>query len=204
MDEITIAIDGNIGCGKSTLLKSLQEFGHRVYPEELDSWGDWLHKYYENPSRYALGFQMTVLLSHLKQQTEWRGRGVGHYGIFERCSHTCNRIFGSMLVDDGIMDSAELELCKQYETTFNQRVNKLFYLQTTPKICKSRMISRDRACESSINIEYLQKLHDKYESVYNNGTNVVDGIEVHVIDATGSPQSVLDQITILLEGGVVI
>ena len=54
------------------------------------------------------------------------------------------------------------------------------------------------------NIEYLQKLHDKYESVYNNGTSVVDGIEIHVIDATGSPQSVLDQITVLLEGGVVV
>ena len=29
-----------------------------------------------------------------------------------------------------------------------------------------RMILRDRCCESSIDISYLEKLHDKYENVY--------------------------------------
>ena len=129
MEEVTIAIDGNIGCGKSTLLKGLREMGYRVYLEDLDSWGDWLQKYYENPTRYALGFQMTVLLSHLKQQTEWRGRGVGKYAIFERCSHTCNRIFGSLLHDEGVLETDELKLCEKYETTFNQRCTTFILLE---------------------------------------------------------------------------
>lgn len=199
MEEVTIAIDGNIGCGKSTLLKGLREMGYRVYLEDLDSWGDWLQKYYENPTRYALGFQMTVLLSHLKQQTEWRGRGVGPYAIFERCSHTCNRIFGSLLHDEGVLETDELKLCEKYETTFNQRVQRLFYLKTTPETCKERMIMRDRACESSINIEYLQKLHKKYESVYNNGATSVDGIEIHVIDANKSTDEVLKNVSTIID-----
>ena len=192
---VRIAIDGNIGCGKSTAIKELSE-KYKVYAEDLDAWGDWLVKYYDNPSRYGLGFQMTVLLSHLKQQKEVL---VDETVIYERCSYTCNHIFGDLLVDDKIMEQAELDLCKSYERAFNNSVTDLIYLRTTPEVCKSRIVARDRSCESSIDISYLEKLHAKYESVYNNGYNVIDGIHIHIIDATSDQKTVLDKINYTIE-----
>ena len=105
---VKIAIDGNIGCGKSTVIEKLKNWTDfkKVYSEDIASWGDWLEKYYEDPKKYALGFQLTVLLSHLRQQGEVDDDGLY---IYERCSHTCNRIFGSLLVEDGIMSERELE-----------------------------------------------------------------------------------------------
>lgn len=202
---VKIAIDGNIGCGKSTVIEKLREFTKlknglfkKVYSEDIESWGDWLIKYYEEPKAYALGFQLTVLLSHLRQQGEVGEDDKGVY-IYERCSHTCNRIFGSLLVDDDIMSERDLELCKSYEKEFNNGVDVLFYLQTTPEICKERIIKRDRSCESSIEMDYLKKLHDKYEDVYNfleddssAHTKKVDGINIYIINATHSAEVVLE------------
>tara|TARA_B100000035_G_scaffold254122_1_gene223610 strand:- start:542 stop:1156 length:615 start_codon:yes stop_codon:yes gene_type:complete len=189
---VKIAIDGNIGCGKSTVVEKLRKHDNfKVYSEDIESWGDWLIKYYEDPKKYALGFQLTVLLSHLRQQGEVDDKG---FYIYERCSHTCNRIFGSLLVDDDIMSKRDLELCKSYEREFNNGVDALFYLQTTPEICKERIIKRDRSCESSIEMDYLNKLHDKYEDVYNGDECKVDGISIYIIDATQSEEDVLQEI----------
>ncbi len=193
---VKIAIDGNIGCGKSTVIEKLRGLKYRVYPEDIKSWGDWLIKYYEEPKKYALGFQLTVLLSHLRQQGDVSGDDGDVY-IYERCSHTCNRIFGSLLVDDDIMNERDLELCKSYEREFNNGVDILFYLQTTPEICKERIIKRDRSCESSIEIDYLKKLHNKYEDVYSHDS-IVDGIKIYIIDATRSADEVFEDIRSIL------
>lgn len=184
-----IAIDGNIGCGKSTVLKTLCE-NYCIFPEDITSWGKWLPKYYENPKQYAMGFQLTVLLSHLRQQQE----PIYDITFYERCSHTCNRIFGSLLVDDGIMEPEELELCVSYERQFNKPVEHLIYLRTTPEVCMQRIKSRDRDCETSIDIGYLKKLHDKYEEVYNTGEYVVDGINIHIVDANAGKDEIMEAI----------
>lgn len=200
---VKIAIDGNIGCGKSTVIEKLRELKYRVYPEDIESWGDWLIKYYKEPKKYALGFQLTVLLSHLRQQGDVSGDDGDVY-IYERCSHTCNRIFGSLLVDDDIMNERDLELCKSYEKEFNNGVDILFYLQTTPEICKERIVKRDRSCESSIEMDYLKKLHNKYEDVYSTEITdpdlacIVDGIIIYIIDATRPADEVFKNIQMLL------
>jgi len=185
---VKIAIDGNIGCGKSTVIKHLGNKGYTVYPEDIESWGDWLNMYYDNPKKNALGFQMTVLLSHLKQQKQ---KNTGDI-IYERCSHTCNRIFGSLLLDDGILETHEYDLCKSFEKEFNNSVDVIIYLQTTPEICKKRIQKRDRSCESSINIDYLKNLHNKYESVYKDTT--VDGKKIIIIDALQPTDIVLKEV----------
>ena len=185
---VKIAIDGNIGCGKSTVIKNLGNKGYTVFAEDIESWGDWLNMYYDNPKKNALGFQMTVLLSHLKQQKQKNTGDV----IYERCSHTCNRIFGSLLLDDGILETHEYDLCKSFEKEFNNSVDVVIYLQTTPEICKKRIQKRDRSCESSINIDYLKNLHNKYESVYKDTT--VDGKKIIIIDALQPTDIVLNEV----------
>ena len=131
---------------------------------------------------------MTVLLSHLKQQKQKNTGDV----IYERCSHTCNRIFGSLLLDDGILETHEYDLCKSFEKEFNNSVDVVIYLQTTPEICKKRIQKRDRSCESSINIDYLKSLHNKYESVYKD--TIVDGKKIIIIDALQPTDIVLNEV----------
>ena len=52
----------------------------------------------------------------------------------------------------------------------------------------------DRDCETSIDINYLKKLHDKYEEVYNTGKYVVDGINIHIIDANLGKDEIIEAI----------
>ena len=64
-----ISIDGNIGSGKSTILydikKNLNKTDYSFIFENLEVYNTWIKLYYQNMNKYALGFQMEVLLSHL-------------------------------------------------------------------------------------------------------------------------------------------
>ena len=158
---VKIVIDGNIGSGKSTIICKLQDLYPRVFQEEVIDWKDWLPLYYENPEKYSLGFQLKVLLSHIKR----RDTLTQEIYIFERSPFSCVYIFGKLLLQDGLLEEKEQKLCEDYYHYSGWIPDLLIYLESSPETCLKRIQVRNRDGEEGISIDYLQKLHTTYQEV---------------------------------------
>ena len=181
-----IVIDGNIGCGKSTIINRIiktKALDLPVYNEPLNDWDDWLKLFYSDMSKYSFGFQMRVLKSHLDKKDI-------PYGIFERSPLSCQRIFGEMLYEDNLMSDLEWKLTEEFNNDYGWTPNIIIYLRSDPNICYERINNRKRDGEEGISIEYLKRLHSKYESLYveNNLYKII------YIDANQSIDNVYNEI----------
>jgi len=158
-----IVIDGNIGVGKTTLIKKLSK-NFNTHLENILEWDSWLKEFYKNPKKNSLGFQMCVLLHHIKKKNCDLDKQIH---ILERSTISCNKIFGKLLVDDNLLSLQEYNLCDKYDKNFGWIPDYIIYIKTPPEICLNRIKKRNRKGENSISLDYLKKLHNKYEKLYN-------------------------------------
>jgi deoxyadenosine/deoxycytidine kinase len=183
-----IVFDGNIGCGKSSIIKKIKELNlinSLFFNEPLNDWNEWMTLFYSDMSKYSFGFQLRVLKSHIDKKNIING-------IFERSPLSCQRIFGDLLFEDNLMTKLEWNLIEEFYTDYGWTPNVVIYLKCDPEICHKRILQRNRDCENIISLEYLQRIHNKYEQLYKNN----DSIKVIEIDANQTIDKVFDEIMI--------
>lgn len=157
-----LVLDGNIGCGKSTIIKKIIEnnsFDLTVHNEPLKDWDDWLKLFYSDMTKYSFGFQMRVLKSHLNNKNI-------QSGIFERSPLSCQEVFGKLLHEDNQMTDLEWNLTQEFQQDYGWIPNLVVYLRCDPNICLERIKQRNRNSENTITLDYLKRLHEKYENIY--------------------------------------
>ena len=178
----TWSIDGSIGAGKTTVIEKLRNrLGAKVVEEPLDEWKPWLDRYYNNKERWGFSFQMKVVLDQSKTLSRLKDN---EFIIMERSPHTVYHVFANMLKDDNIIEPIEYDLIRDF-IDYNTKPVKTIYLRCPPEICLERIKKRGRPNEQSINIEYLCKLHEKYEKIPN----------IHIVDSTLQEEEIYDIIT---------
>jgi deoxyadenosine/deoxycytidine kinase len=69
---------------------------------------------------------------------------------------------------------------------------KIIYLKSSPDVCMSRLVSRHRSSENSVDLSYLIKINEKYER-WIERLSKENGL-VEVIDANVDSKNVLEQI----------
>lgn len=171
-----IVIDGNIGSGKSTILEMLNLNGFKTVNENLDNFEPWLKQYYENMKKYSLGFQIEVLLSHMKNKYLISDNKLH---ILERSPLSCLKIFGQHLLDANILSPIEQNLCNKLNNEYGWLPKNIIYLKTSPETAYNRVINRDRKSENSISKEYITSLNNYYNKLYDDEND----FNIHVIDA---------------------
>jgi len=157
-----LVFDGNIGCGKSSILKLIQNnkpIEMNIYNEPLHDWSKWLELFYSDMNKYSFGFQMRVLKSHLDKKDILNG-------IFERSPLSCQKVFGELLFEDRKMNELEWNLTNEFYYDYGWSPDYVVYLKCDPDICYQRIKQRNRNSEESIDINYLQRIHQKYENLY--------------------------------------
>lgn len=82
----------------------------------------------------------------------------------------------------------------EYNRTFGWKPDIIFYLQCSPEICYERLKNRNRDCESNISLEYLTKIHENYEKLYNSNNILTENINVVKIDASQNKKDVYNSI----------
>jgi deoxyadenosine kinase len=162
-ENLFIGIAGMIGAGKSTLARSLGEhLGVDVYYEPIDD-NEYLADFYADIKRYAFTYQIYLLNRRFQQHQEiiWRGRSA----IQDRTIYE-DSIFAKMLAKTGLMDERDY---RTYQTLFRHmsnfmcKPNVIVFLEVSAEKSFERIQSRQRECESSISLEYLQALHAGYQ-----------------------------------------
>jgi len=181
-----IVFDGNIGCGKSSILKLIQNnkpIEMNIYNEPLHDWSKWLELFYSDMKKHSFGFQMRVLKSHLDKKDILNG-------IFERSPLSCQRVFGELLFEDKKMNELEWNLTNEFNYDYGWNPDYVVYLKCDPQICYQRIKQRNRNDEQSIDINYLERIHQKYEKLYTD----CKSFKVITIDSSNSIEKVYEDV----------
>lgn len=174
---VLISIEGNIGSGKSTLLRELRARNPdwHFIDEPVESWmslrndegTSLLELFYSDKRRWAYTFQNTALLTRILNIRDsisaWKAAGCPGKPIFitERCVQTDMHVFAKLMHNDGEMDGLEWGLYKKWFEAFASQVPEpgaIVHVDTPVTVCSERIGMRAREGESTIPVEYLDKL----------------------------------------------
>lgn len=185
-----IAIAGNIGAGKTTLTQLLaKNFRWKPQFESVDE-NPYLDDFYNDMEKWAFNLQIYFLGSRFNQIKEIRESGENI--IQDRTIHEDAHIFASNLHDMGLLMTRDYE---NYLTVFDlmnsfvQAPDLLIYLRASIPTLVKQIQLRGREYESSISIEYLSRLNDKYEEwvkTYDEGKLLI--IDVDNLDFVNNPE----------------
>ncbi len=164
-----IAIAGNIGSGKTTLTTLLaKHYGWHPHFEDVDS-NPYLESFYEDMKRWSFNLQIYFLNSRFRQVVNIRKREKTV--IQDRTIYEDAYIFAPNLHDMGLMTNRDFEnYLSLFElmVSFIQAPDLLIYLKAEVPTLVRQIQKRGRAYESSIRLDYLQSLNDRYEKWINN------------------------------------
>jgi deoxyadenosine/deoxycytidine kinase len=163
-----IIVDGVVGAGKSTLAEKLsQELNIPIYYElQNQTTLNLLEKFYKDKKRWAFTLQIHFLNERFGMIKEINKNGGG---ILDR-SIFGDRIFASMLNEDGYMTNDEFET---YSTLLENMLEHskdpqlLVYINCDIDTAMSRIKKRGREMEQSVDRYYWSRLNEKYQQWYN-------------------------------------
>ena len=185
-----IAIAGNIGAGKTTLTRLLaKNFNWKAQFEAVDN-NPYLDDFYNDMEKWSFNLQIYFLGSRFRQVKEIRESGENI--IQDRTIHEDAFIFASNLHDMGLLMSRDYE---NYLTVFNlmnsfvEAPDLLIYLRASIPTLVHQIQMRGRDYESSISIDYLNRLNENYEEwvkSYDEGKLLI--IDVDNLDFVNNPE----------------
>ncbi len=200
-----IAIAGNIGAGKTTLTELLAK--HYKWDAHFESVEDnpYLDDFYNEMERWSFNLQVYFLNSRFEQilKIQQSGKNI----IQDRTIYEDAKIFAPNLHAMGLLTNRDFQ---NYSKLFELMENLvtppdlLVYLRADIKTLVGQIHKRGREYESSINIDYLSRLNERYEawiSNYNKGKKLI--IDVDDIDYVTNPEDlgkIIDRIDAQIHG----
>lgn len=185
-----VAIAGNIGAGKTTLCKLLaKHFGWEVHFEDTEE-NPYLSDFYLDMKRWAFNLQIYFLNSRYRQVLEIQNGDKTV--IQDRTIYEDAYIFAPNLYEMGLMPKRDFDNYFSLFQLMSQHVNPpdlLIYLRSSIPTLVDHIEKRGRDYESSMSIEYLKRLNDRYDrwiATYDIGNLLI--IDVDDIDFENNPE----------------
>jgi len=163
-----IWVEGIIGCGKTTFAREVgKRLGFLVLEEPVED-NPYLGPFYQNPAKYAFGFQIFMLHRRYAMQRAAACVSIGAFAgagaILDR-SIAGDCVFAKMHMQSGNIDPIDW---KTYEMAYEIMCNTLLpptllvYLDAQPETAFKRMQMRNREAESKVPLSYLKELRAGY------------------------------------------
>ena len=160
-----IAVAGNIGVGKTTLTGLLaKNFNWEPHYESVDN-NPYLDDFYTDMQRWAFNLQVYFLNSRFGQLKEFQESGKNI--IQDRTIYEDAHIFAPNLHAMGLMTSRDFDNYSslfKLMSSFVSPPDLLIYLRASVPTLVKQIQSRGRDYESSIRIDYLTRLNERYEA----------------------------------------
>ncbi|CAF3570810.1 unnamed protein product [Rotaria socialis] len=203
----TILIEGNIGAGKSTIMSHIASIYPsnliQVHREPVENWMsikgfDLLKALYTESSRWTFAFEMTALLSRIKNNLN----AVQHHNIhiYERSILSCFHVFIRHDLQQNYLNEAEYKVLQDHfeysrQKTLDLSQTIIFYLDLSPKECFERIVKRSRQSELSIDLKRLEQLKYHYDEFIQN----FNLCPVKIIDASQPIEKLHEHVNTLLD-----
>ncbi|NBB73936.1 MAG: deoxynucleoside kinase [Bacteroidetes bacterium] len=160
-----VAIGGNIGAGKSSLTRVLSEyFDWEAFYEQVDD-NPYLTDFYNDMRRWSFNLQVYFLSSRFKHQQYIED--VDHSVVQDRSIYEDAEIFARNLHEMGLMskrDYANYTELFAIMTSYLKPPSLLVYLRASVPTLVNHIQQRGRDYESTIRIDYLERLQRHYEN----------------------------------------
>lgn len=200
-----IAVAGNIGSGKTTIAGLLaRHYGWEAHYEDVDE-NPYLNDFYEDMQRWSFNLQIYFLNSRFSQILEIHKSGKTI--IQDRTIYEDAYIFAPNLHAMGLMSTRDFE---NYSTLFHLMISLvkppdlLLYLRASVPTLVSRIQKRGRKYETSIRIDYLKRLNERYEAWINGYSLgkllIVEADDYDFPNNTGHLREVIDKINAEIHG----
>lgn len=166
-----IAIAGNIGAGKTTLCELLSNhFNWEVNYESTDD-NPYLEDFYNDMSRWSFNLQIYFLNNRYRQILDiQKGDKIV---IQDRSIYEDAHIFAPNLHKMGLMAERDFQNYFDLFELMSSQVNApdlLIYLKADVSTLVNHIQKRGRDYESTMSIDYLKRLNDRYEEWINSYT----------------------------------
>ena len=160
-----VAIAGNIGSGKTTLTTKLSKhYKWEAHYEDVEN-NPYLNDFYKEMQRWSFNLQIYFLNSRFRQILNIKSSGKDF--IQDRTIYEDAFIFAPNLHSMGLMSSRDFDNYKQLFSlmdSFVQGPDLLIYLRASTTTLVSQIQKRGRDYESSIRLDYLTRLNERYEA----------------------------------------
>lgn len=198
-----IAIAGNIGAGKTTLCELLSShFGWEVNYESTDD-NPYLEDFYNDMSRWSFNLQIYFLNNRYRQIVDIQ-KGEKTV-IQDRSIYEDAHIFAPNLHQMGLMATRDFHNYFDLFKLMSSQVKSpdlLIYLKASVPTLVNHIQKRGRDYESTMSLNYLKSLNDKYEEWINNYSEgkllVLDVNELDYKDNQKHRQHVVDEVSKIL------
>jgi deoxyadenosine/deoxycytidine kinase len=200
-----IAVAGNIGSGKTTLTSLLsRHYKWEPHYEDVDE-NPYLNDFYQDMQRWSFNLQIYFLNSRFNQILDIQKSGKDV--IQDRTIYEDAYIFAPNLHSMGLMSTRDFE---NYFALFNMisslidPPNLIIYLRASIPTLVNQIQNRGRKYESSIRLDYLKRLNERYEAwveSYKLGKMlIVDADNYNFPDSAEDLSVVIDKINAELHG----
>ncbi|WP_046174946.1 deoxynucleoside kinase [Domibacillus indicus] len=164
-----ILIEGTVGAGKSTLSSLISDHFRIPVFEELGNpdTEKLLNRFYRDRSRWSFTTQIHFATERWEMIKQVSGQ---RNGILDR-SIFGDEIFAELLSEDGSMAPEEYRTYKKLLAAIvatTKAPDLLIYLQCDTETAKERIDRRRRGFESEVDINYWERLNERYDAWYEN------------------------------------
>ena len=176
-----IAVAGNIGSGKTTLTSLLaKHYGWEAHYEDTQD-TPYLNDFYEDMQRWSFNLQIYFLQNRFNKVMEYRESGKDV--IMDRTIYEDAYIFAPNLHSMNLMSKRDFD---NYLSLFNlmnslvKAPDLLIFLRSSVSNLVENIQKRGREYETSIRLDYLNRLNERYEgwvSGYNDGKILIVDVD---------------------------
>jgi deoxyadenosine/deoxycytidine kinase len=160
-----LAVAGNIGAGKSSIVDFLSQ-RYEIEPFfEPNEANPYLEDFYGNMERWSFHSQVYFLTAKFKLHKELDASPQNV--IQDRTIWEDAEIFAENLYQQDTMSERDYQTYRKLYTAIQDQIRPpdlMIYLRCPVSTVKKRIAMRGREMEQDIPTEYLERLHDLYES----------------------------------------
>jgi deoxyadenosine/deoxycytidine kinase len=199
-----IAIAGNIGSGKTTLTELLaKHFKWTPIYEQMDD-NPYIANFYEDMRRWSFNLQVYFLHKRFKYVID--SRNTYDNIVQDRTLYEDAYIFAPNLHAMGLMNTRDFETYKSLfdlMESFIKPPDLLIYLKASVPTLIQQIEKRGREYESSIRLDYITSLNNRYNSwieQYSNRKLIINMDDLNITDNPKDLGFVVDSINAEING----
>lgn len=160
-----ISVAGNIGSGKTTLTSLLSK--HYKWEAHFEDTEDnpYLNDFYEDMQRWSFNLQIYFLQNRFNKIREFRENGKNV--VMDRTIYEDAYIFAPNLHSMNLMSKRDFDNYIKLFDLMNRLVKApdlLIYLRSSVPTLVNNIQKRGREYETSIRLDYLNRLNERYEA----------------------------------------